>query len=277
MGWTRIERLDARNDVLESQVQNIFDAWGSSEMPAIIAGAPKWLWTLGKPKKRKQRVAYGYPFTPDVLWHTPRKAVVAELKYGTKYEPLALAEVLHHAHMLRQLDGLAEVTPLVVTQYNGWMRAAAHELQSSNLRHLEIDLLNASGQHLLWVSDPHAAIKACAPPKDLPLDAPWKAKKWWRVTGEETWLVQENPQQPINVGHLAIISKICSAPQGYVLWRGQMPGLRDRWTNQKWHDAGDYWIWSPQGNSTDEPLPPHEGGSRKRALSSSRTSRASRV
>jgi hypothetical protein len=68
-------------------------------MPALIAGAPDWLWKPGTPEKQKSRDAYGYRFTPDVTWITRSKAFVAELKYGTKNEPLALGEVLHHVRV----------------------------------------------------------------------------------------------------------------------------------------------------------------------------------
>ncbi len=198
-GWEQIQRFDASSDALEKDVQDIFDAWGSDKMPAVIAGAPDWLWELGRPAEKRGYIGYGYAFKPDVLWQSQRTVHVAEIKYGTKFEPIALAEAVHHAYMFREIKEFTDVThvtPIVISQYNGWIRAAVAELKHQSLRHVEIDLLYAKalGGELLWVTDPHAALTECKAPKDVPLGVKWKARKWWRVTGEETWFVQERPR-----------------------------------------------------------------------------------
>ncbi len=252
-GWRKIERLNASEGVLERDVQAIFDAWGSDNIQELIAGAPDWLWALGTPEQQRGRVGYGHTFTPDVLWSARNKAVVAEIKYGRKNEPLAIGEAVHHGYMLRLLEGFSQVTPLVITQYCGWVRAAVYELKGSGLRHVEVDLLKAFGGRLLWVTDPHATVEKCAAPKELPLDKAWKARRWWRVADEETWLVHEKPGYPFTVGPLAIISKARSTQQRYVLWSGRMPGRDEKWSGARWRAAGTYWSWSPEGDSRAVP------------------------
>ena len=118
------------SDILRKEPQSFFDNWRAWGTNRLIAGCPDYLWRLGRSDPRTKRGALGYGFTPDVLWRRGRNAVVAELKYSVKYEPLGVAEVLHHANILRRMGIGHRVTPVLITQYSGWIRAVAERTRT---------------------------------------------------------------------------------------------------------------------------------------------------
>lgn len=157
----------------------------------------------------------------------------------------------------------------MICQYSNWLRAAAHEL-GGVVRHVEIDLLQVSGERILWVSDPHAGQSECPMPEDMPLPEVWRARRWWKVEGEPTWLVHDgNPTTPFLVGPFALVSRLCPRRAGvvpagaetqdkgsrFLLWRGAMPEYSNEWSTDDWLDAGTYWL-SGAGKAASTPPPP---------------------
>src|SRR5689334_12874277 len=115
MGWSRLHP----RKTLEQKLQRVFDQWGSKQTECTLAGVPRWLTALGVPERRTGFDREGYSFRPDVLWAQH----VAELKSAEKFEPVALAEALHHAQCL-SMERDVPVTPILITSYNGWLRRA---------------------------------------------------------------------------------------------------------------------------------------------------------
>lgn len=250
MPWKPIQRLTAGINVREEHLQAIFDAWPASS--TLLAGVPNWLMKLGAPQlPRRAIAAFGYKFTPDVLWRSSAELVVAELKYGTNHEPIAIGEVLHHRSMLRRHHPASFVVPLIVCQYNGWVRAAVNDI-GAGLRHVEVDLLEHDGAHLAWLSNPHAEVQLCTPPPEIPLGPAWRAKKWWKVHDEPTWLsARDTPVPPFVTGPILMVSELRGRQGEYVFWNGTMPAFGD----SEWgKTAGQFCV-----GAGDKP-PPFEPG-----------------
>ena len=85
-----MDRLKHRR-IRESHLQAVFNSWPTTEIGLV--GVPKWLTDLKKPTRPSGRADghFGYGFRCDAFWNKKGKAVVAELKFAAKYEPLALA------------------------------------------------------------------------------------------------------------------------------------------------------------------------------------------
>ena len=119
-------------------------------------------------KQIKSGISYG--FHPDLLGSTRGEDLVFEFKCAAKFEPQALGEVLHHAWMSSHSSDLSGATPravgwtpLLVTQYNAWLRAAfaflvEQGLTKTAIKHIEFTTLtsNQSSEILLWFDEPHA-------------------------------------------------------------------------------------------------------------------------
>jgi hypothetical protein len=182
------------------------------------------------------------------------------LKYGTKFEPFAVAEVLHYAHILRLKLGGAPILPVVISQPNYCIRAAIAELASPTLRHIEADLLSLDNQTLLWLSCPHAALgEPSAMPTGVPLDQNWTSLRWSAVEGEYTWTTHNGMHKPPFLqGSAAMLSRFRNGGRyEWVLWTGTLPAFGDEWSNVQWAAAGDFWVWDSEAMTTQKlPMPP---------------------
>ncbi|CAM3214622.1 hypothetical protein G4177_26835 [Corallococcus sp. ZKHCc1 1396] len=258
-GWREVKRLAAGgDDAKEKVLQDIFNRWGERKAP--VAGAPDWLWELPTPT-RPFTNAFGYSFTPDAYWGQIQPRMVAELKYGTNFEPIAVAEALHHAHLLRLIEGGEPIRPILVTQLNYWIRATIAELGNTELRHIEADLLTIDSQTLLWLSAPHAIMSAPALlPEESPLARNWTSLHWFNVEGESgwSWVAHDGGSKtPFIQGPTAMLSKFRNgARYRWVLWTGQLPPLGTKRGQQDWDKAGSYWVWDANADSNKIPPPP---------------------
>ncbi|WP_155893825.1 hypothetical protein [Cystobacter fuscus] len=254
-GWRKAMRLDAGGDGAKEMVlQSIFDKWDEPDVP--VAGVPDWLWELPKPS-RPSITSFGYNSKPDAYWGDSKPRIVGELKYGAKFEPFAVAEVLHYAHLLRLKLGGDPILSLVISQPNYCIRAAITELASPVLRHIEADLLSLDGKTLLWLSCPHAALSEEPPlPADVPLEQEWSSLRWSAVEGEQTWIAHNGMHEPPFLqGAAAMLSRFRNGGRyEWVLWVGTLPAFGVEWSNAQWAAAGDFWIWDAKA-MTKQTLP----------------------
>lgn len=209
--WTALTNCNSARS--ESHLQAIFDQWNDATCGTQIAGAPKWLLDCRGPNQRRsfQAESYSrYRFTPDVFWDNPT-LVVLELKHGAKYQPLALAEVLHHAWKLgdpKVLGGKSEGHPLpvIVSSSNdtGWLRAAlcylfTHGLRKDALKYLESTFYERpDGGEYLWIEEPFADwLPDTTLPKSVPLK--WQGHKphCYRIAGCESWVLTVKEKIPM--------------------------------------------------------------------------------
>ncbi len=144
------------------------------------AGLPDWMRGLLLRKQVKHRDRWGAEFVADAVASSGRENFVFELKYGAKYEPVALAEVLHHAAALDRVSPelkqwtvkpAVPVIPVIVAQWNAWIRGALdwllHARTATRLRLLEVIALRdpRESDTLLWFDEPlarsHSSLRAC--------------------------------------------------------------------------------------------------------------------
>ena len=140
----------------ETELQDHFDKWSSGASQR--AGTPRWVEQLQGWKRQQQFTdGWAYGFRPDTLAHDGTETFVFELKYARKGEPLALAEVLHHAHALAAHSGSfgaldrhwpagSVIRPVIVSQFNAWIRDSrryliAHGFREDRLLVLEVAAL----------------------------------------------------------------------------------------------------------------------------------------
>jgi hypothetical protein len=139
----------------ESTLQHHFDTWAAGA--PVRAGAPPWIETLrGWTRQLACTDAWEFGFRPDMLAHDGAETFVFELKYARKGEPLALAEVLHHAHALAtrpaSLGALGSgwpqrgaIRPVIVSQFNAWLRDSRRYLISHGFRADRLLVLEVAG------------------------------------------------------------------------------------------------------------------------------------
>ena len=233
---------------MESQLQDLFDAWPRrAALGWTVAGAPRWLRGMAAPRSRPRfKSSLGYTFIPDIVFEPADATYLVELKLASKYEPIALAEVLHHAWMFEHdpdvraaLGRDVPVVPVIVSQQSFWLRAALAKLFENGLapravRFLEFDTFGHEGKKILWLGDPFAAwVEAVEVPNQL-LEK-FKAQAWFYVPDEDTWLGMDQshdrrPAMP-NERHV-VASRVEGA--GFVAWEGS-------YADSEWH----YWIGDP--------------------------------
>lgn len=256
-GWREARRLEAGSGgAKESVLQDIFNTWAARRTP--VAGTPEWLWALPNPERPTSH-GFGYSFTPDAYWAQSRPRMVGELKYGAKFEPVAIAEAMHHAHLLRHIHGGDPILSVVVTQPNYWIRATITELASPALRHVEADLLTLNKQTLLWLSCPHAQLGAPSSiPDGVPLEQDWTPLRWSPVEGEPTWIAHDGKHKPPFLqGPAAMLSRVRNSSRyEWVLWTGQLPTLGTEWSQNDWAEAGSFWVWDIEARATQTPPAP---------------------
>lgn len=268
MGWQHLDTAAIK----EKDLQDIFDSWGSGKNGWVTAGVPKWLHELDQPEtrlaERKDIPRYGYSFKPDALWESKRH--VAELKAAAKFEPLALAEVLHHAQCLsEEFDG-PDFTPVMITQENAWLRQTLAwlfdrgeaNLKSESLRFLEyVTLRDGQGRRIMWVEDPLSKWEKCSNPPDfLPRLASGAVAGWRRVeaTGCFVCMADNEPEKrPLFMeGPTAMACPIKrsdhSATNEHVFWHGIAPGRgsRNHAASRREYE-GRYWLWDGEGDPTE--------------------------
>jgi hypothetical protein len=191
---------DITHDLVEADLQRLFDNWGDGRDGWRVC-APSWLLSCGKPEPRQLLRCSNfedYSAIPDVVWRQP-EWIVMELKRSRKYEPLALAEVLHHAWHLgeqqRQEEGEFPV-PVVLSSAtdSAWMRAALRYLfgkglHANAIRYLEGNYYQSvDGQKYAWFEEPFAMAELSAPPPVIPEDWESDGVVWRRMQTSETWI-----------------------------------------------------------------------------------------
>ena len=248
MGWFTLLPVTTT----EAVVQHVFDAWGKPPPEQQLVGVPQWLRDLGAPEARSSFTREGYSFRPDVVWRDH----VAELKCGAKYEPLALAEALHHAQCLSVVRERS-VTPVLVTSYSVWMRRSLEFLFTRGvspevIRYLEVGHLEAKStqQRFMWFDVPFAPwtraerVPGCVPQRTA------NSGHWYFVAETRTWCrvstaLRTRPIVP--EGEVVLLSELDDGR--YLYWQGTFDKV------------GDYFLY-------DESL---DGDSPEPTLSSVRT------
>lgn len=149
-----MERLDYAA-LSESDLQSHFDRWAHG-VPRR-AGTPRWIEELrGWTRQPVFTDASAAAFRPDTLAHDGVQTFVFELKYARKGEPLALAEVLHHAHALAahrpsfsslgdDWPTAGDIRPVIISQFNAWIRDSRRYLISNGFREDRLVVLEVAG------------------------------------------------------------------------------------------------------------------------------------
>lgn len=258
--------------VLERGLQALFDGW-ATRADAPLFGVPDWLDAIRIPpipRGERTRRSFGYDFTPDVEFVVGPQRYVIELKHGAKFEPLALAEVLHHAAWLKRYEAerASQVVPVIVSQYNAWLRLAIEEYLRAVVRYVEALVLEdpeeGPDKTSLFAFDvPLAPWTIQQPPSWLTeLDPRATTLCWHRVAENDSWfgLAQEMPMRPtfLEVPYVWIVRGGADRP--VLLWEGWAAKRGEQWrkaTSQDGHlDAnGRYFLATTRTRSaaTDAP------------------------
>jgi hypothetical protein len=265
MGWVHAESAGGN----EAAIQRAFNSWGAGAAGFAVA-APTWLLKLGRPDlpyrtgRQPTHTVFGLSYKPDVVWSTGKgkDAVVAELKFASKYEPLAVAEALHNGYMLTRALR-RPVQPVIIGQYNCWTRAAVDAVNSDGrclVRHFEIERLKIRGvrEHLLWLTDPHA-VAVLDDQMPVPLHKLEGFSEWnWRpVHGAATWVGTPDAPPSRLLFHdrpFAILSSVqlSRSKVRYVFWRGSPPVFEAR--AHRWADS-TYRVWVEGTRGIGLPVP----------------------
>lgn len=223
------------------------------------AGTPPWIEALiGWRSQPGFTDAWGYGFRPDALAHDGAQIFAFELKYGRKGEPLALAEVLHHAHALATqvapFKSLGDdwpvagaVRPVIVSQFNAWIRDSRRYLISHGFRADRLLVIEVAGLRddagNIWLlfneldgSDPWSAVSFDdLPPGARPLLESGPATRYFA-----------RPQ----TGAYASLTGGAQDPDAYEAGVPQRRAVRTR--------NGVHWIlWSGTGSENGEYLLAH--------------------
>jgi hypothetical protein len=175
-----------------------FRSWQGSQRRFARVGVPDWLATF-RPRPTAKQITrnpgFSSSFRPDLEGEADGARLVLELKCAAKGEPIALAEALHHAYMLSILGEGVHV-PVVVTQYNNWLRASIQYLfvgglHREGLRYVEVTPLRRPSPNVeerpavLWFEEPCADWAPCAPPRGS--DQCPTGLHWYKARGAPTW------------------------------------------------------------------------------------------
>lgn len=256
MGWTQLQPSIHR----EADIQGHFNTWQQPAQRRRRAGAPDWLEDLQDIVPQKHfSTKLGYGFYPDVLATSRNQQLVLELKCARKYEPLALAEALHHAWMLSHTikeggveHGRGPWIPVLVTQYSTWLRAAvaqlrAGKLEHESLRYIELTTLwagDAARDPLIWFDDPFTGWDGehPVPPPALPVGLVAEGN-WYHVKDTKTWICVKDPMKTRvavwTVPYLMLTQG--PGPEEILTWDGGVGGFNR------------YLLWAPKkGNDKDK-------------------------
>ncbi|WP_437779094.1 hypothetical protein [Sorangium sp. So ce1097] len=233
MGWRSLQPTG--RFLREEDLQKYFaherrrDGWRA-------AGIPAWFAELKvKAADHAKETGLGYSYRPDLICFKGARSYVVELKHADKFEPLGLAEVLHHAWMLSS-GGMTSARPdhgqhipVLVTQHSQWLRASLSYMFQNGfrrdaIRHVELTLLRDGNQTLVWFDDVTADWVECdvsdVPYHDLLL-AP--GIQWLQVTDADTWIGVNNKLQerPLLWRVPYVMVSRLEGPQDEVLvWQG---------------------------------------------------------
>lgn len=204
-----------------------------------IAGAPAWLLHARAKNEAQQEKTYGAHFTPDVLWDLGEDGRrVLELKNASKYEPLGLPEVLHHAYFLPLCEKRGSVKPTLIGRFSLMTRAALAYLLKPRglsyldvLEYLEFDLLEEAPGHLLmWFDDPFAPWQYVGrETSGLPDKISKTRDHWYRIDRTDSWIGMEHKidgERPTFLEKAyKMVASIEGGAHGYVTWEGTPPVL----------------------------------------------------
>jgi hypothetical protein len=225
--------------ILENELQALFDGW-ATRADELLFGVPDWLDAIRLPPiprgEERTRRSFGYDFTPDVEFVVGPQRYVVELKHGAKYEPLALAEVLHHAAWLKRYESerASQVVPVIVSQYNAWLRLAIEEYLRAVVRYVEALVLERPDKTSLFAFDvPLAPWTIQQPPSWLTeLDPRAVTLHWHHVAENDSWfgLAQGMPTRPtfLEVPYVWIVRGGADRP--VLFWEGWAAKRGDQWT-----------------------------------------------
>jgi hypothetical protein len=240
MSWLPLSSLRAT----EAELQNIFDDWHDREVRCLETGAPDWLRSVDVPNERRMfRTPGGYAdFCPDVLWPLADRTVVMELKLAAKAEPLALAQVSYYAFMLEEhptnpAHYARPIVPVIVAQYNSWLRGALSFLHKKGLapdaiHYLEVGLVSALREpfeRVIWFDDPFAPWRPGKPPADMDEQRVAAYSHWYYVEKTGTWIglnlsAHEETyfqKRPLFLDRpYAVVSQISQEPGAFVVFEG---------------------------------------------------------
>lgn len=233
--------------LVERHIQDLFDQLRSRACTTTrIAAAPRWMIEGHFQDCRRVNTHLGYSFTPDARVQHNRVDYLIELKLGSKYEPIALAEALHHAFMFTRAD-LVEKRPkgvhkdtraVVVTQYSPWLRAALQKLYSAGLRRDQVTLLEHSwyqGGSVVWFDAPLASARKCVEPTTITRAIKKEDPKilegltrWWKIDETSSYIASSDQfdakGRAFSRDDHAVVSRYGtgerSVPGGWVCWRG---------------------------------------------------------
>lgn len=243
-----------RQSVRERELQGLFESWPARNA-SLLFGVPDWLNAIDVPPlpgTERRRRSFGYDFTPDIEFIVGRTRYVLELKHGNKFEPQALAEVLHHAAWSKRYEAhlASQVVPVVVSQYNAWLRLAIDEYLRGVVRYVEADALEASENATIWAFDVPLAPWTVKPPPPWLTDLDPRAGKlrWHHVAETDSWfgLTQELTMRPtvIEEPYVWIVG---GSDRPVLLWEGWSAKRGELWRSvrspdQRWNANGSYFL-----------------------------------
>jgi hypothetical protein len=221
MKWTLLEQCSP--SVKESELQSIFDHWGTDRNGWQVAGTPDWLAKCKNPIDRRSYFARNYDqyrFGTDVIWLRPER-LVAELKLSAANQSVALAEVLHHAWWLSKDEGIGgkPFIPVVVVSSTeaGWIRWALkwlfdRGLAKESIRYLEATCYSlGQSRKFLWLEEPFAEWVPVSRPTFVPSNWIEKSAAWYRMSGSNSWVATEpkaEVRRPVIPHSLAMIARL---------------------------------------------------------------------
>lgn len=240
-------------------LQPLFDVWATRESHSkfgqvSLAGAPEWL-SAARAQNEPDRNfdAYGYSFRIDVLWKLNEEWRLIELKHAWKYEPFALAEALHHAHLFSVCKGIDRklIKPVVIGNFNAFTRAALADLVAAGLHrehieYLEFDHLvvkeRGAEREYLWFDDPLAPWKHFGgSPPELPPEISRQRSYWYYIARTNSWIGTDNEMATARPLFLDVpytmAARVAGTPEGkpaeFLTWNGTPPtvgtGVQHDW------------------------------------------------
>lgn len=196
--------LKTTSSVETQYLQPTFDSWHKrAHSRQLFVGIPQWLSRISSPDHRP--AFFPTSSRPDVLWADGADFLVGELKWETKGDPIALAQVLYYARtVLSAGASLARI--FTVTQTSLWLRDAVELVRRSgfsiplNVLELSIWLNDGNSGLLLWFDDPLATWTAigsqAAPPevqRMVPTHCP-QLSAWYHNSDAHVWIQAPVPK-----------------------------------------------------------------------------------
>lgn len=211
--WRTIESMSGGEDT----IQRVFDHLTGH----LAAGWPPWLLSRGTNVGRRRRPSFGYSFETDAEFIHGDHHYVVELKRAPKYEPLALAEVLHHAEWIRRYEATAShVVPVIVSSTNFWTRLAVAAVPNG-VRYYEADLYRIDDRILMWLDEPLAPWKPDAAPP--PVARGTTTELYWHyIPRTKTWVGMRRrySERPLILEEPHAMVTELADQGGYVVWEG---------------------------------------------------------